>query len=704
MIDYQKELNPEQRKVISEGNGPCLVLAGAGSGKTRAITYRVAYLLEQGVQPDEILLVTFTNKAAREMMNRVETLTHDQMKLPWSGTFHHISYRILKKYATLLGYKNNFTVLDNEDSLDLLKLCLKAEGIERTKRRFPSPSVLRAIISYARNAERPISEVLEEKHPNWSDLTDTILRIAEEYTRRKKEANTLDFDDLLVNLYLLLLNNERVRKLYAEQFKYILVDEYQDINKIQASIIRLLASINWNVLVVGDDAQSIYSFRAADIKNILDFETMYQEARVFRLETNYRSTPDILDVANVVIARNQHQYQKKLRSLRDRFTKPEVCAFVDQMEEAKFIAERILELRDEGIPLPCMAVLFRAAFHSQALELELTKRNISYEYRGGVRFFERAHVKGVLAYLRVFYNKNDVIAWSRVLNMQIGIGPATAVRIIEMVKYISENQVDISDTIEVQNSESPRQIVNELPPRAQIGWNNFIQVWNKLQKADGTPAGLINAILDSKYVEYLELEYPDYRERIQDIEQLIWLAERDSNLHHFLAESALQEQYALSNTQNVQSDEEKIVLSTIHQAKGLEWEAVFILNVSAGQFPNSRAVNTENGLEEERRLFYVAITRAKKYLYLTYPLTGNMGSDLQGQSQFLNEIDSDLITENSLPNTPAGLVFSDLNNNIDDIKYVAEDESFGISSSRMRNKPLASRNPKRSFLKEIDDL
>ena len=671
MINYKKELNEEQLKVITEGDGPCLVLAGAGSGKTRTITYRVAYLLEQGIAPENILLVTFTNKAAKEMMDRVQLITGGQIRLPWSGTFHHIGYRMLRKYAPLLGYKNNFTVLDSQDSLDLIKLCLKGEGIDRKEKRFPSPKVLQSVISYARNAETTIEDVLDLKHPNFLPIAETIRRIADEYRKRKLESNSMDFDDLLVNWYLLLLKSESARNKYAEQFKYVLVDEYQDTNKIQASIINLLASKHHNLLVVGDDAQSIYSFRAADIQNILAFEKKFTDAKIFKLETNYRSTPNILNVANCVIANNVEQYKKELKAKLDSFTKPEVHPFADVREEANFICDRILELREEGVEMKKIAVLFRAAYHSQALEMELMKRDIPYDYRGGIRFFERAHIKDALAYLRIINNLDDTVAWSRVLNMQVGIGPVAVDKILLGLKSVS----DISDL---------ESLGSLLPARAQIGWNDFLQVYNEVVKAERKPGVLIRAILDSKYVEYLENEYPDYRERIQDLEQLSFFADKTEELSRFLAEASLQESYTASKANAENHDDEKIVLSTVHQAKGLEWEAVFVLNLSAGQFPNDRALKDLNGLEEERRLFYVAVTRAKKYLHLTYPILGGFGSVMQGPSMFIEEIDRDLIDLNTIGGETS---FYDPSDSDDDISYEAWDD----------DKPT-------SFLKGLGDL
>ncbi|MBI5222355.1 MAG: ATP-dependent helicase [Candidatus Magasanikbacteria bacterium] len=689
MLDYTKDLNPEQLKVVTSAEGPCLVLAGAGSGKTRVITYRVAYLLEKGVKPENILLVTFTNKAAREMVGRVAHLTpypspckgegnSRPSLLPWSGTFHHIAYKVLKKYCSFLNYKNKFSVLDSDDSLNLIKQCLKDEGIDRTVRRFPSPAVLQSIISYARNAETTIEDVLDLKHPHFLQLADTIKNIADNYEKKKKAANVMDFDDLLVNWLKLLEQSEKIRQKHQEQFQYILVDEYQDTNKIQASIIKILAAKHGNLLVVGDDAQSIYSFRAAEIKNILEFEKDYPrlsggqaEAKIFRLETNYRSTPEILNLANDIISNNINQYQKELRSAQDKFVRPEVCSFDNGEEEAVAIADRAEELLSEGIEPRDIAVLFRAAHHSQALEMELMKRGIAYDYRGGVRFFERAHVKDVLAYLRILNNPTDEIAWRRVLNMQVGIGEATIEAILGGLRT-TDHGLHLSN----------------IPVRAQVGWNDFLQIFRPLQNAADAGIGdLIRIIMESKYQEYLENEYPDYRERLQDLEQLAAFADKVEDLDTFLAESSLQENFrgVSVETQNFASlHDGKIILSTIHQAKGLEWKAVFIINVSNGQFPNERAMREDGGLEEERRLFYVAVTRAKKHLHVSYLLSGAFGGSAGGPSFFLEEINKDLVDGDvSVP------VFD--NDEPEEIIYVDEE------------KPKRSFKPG-SFLRSVDEL
>lgn len=676
-MDFAKELNSEQLEAVLHGDGPCLVLAGAGSGKTRTITYRVAYLLEHGISPENILLVTFTNKAADEMISRVQLLVGSQNRLPWAGTFHHIAYRILRIYAPVLGYNNNFSILDSDDSETIIKLCAKPFKSDTSRLKFPSARVLQSIISFARNSELSIADVLELKFPQWRIWAEQIATVAYEYSVKKKEANTMDFDDLLVNL-LALLHQEKILKKYSEQFKYILVDEYQDTNKIQSSIIRKLASAHGNVLVVGDDAQSIYSFRAADIANILRFEHEYAAAKVFKLETNYRSSQEILAVANDVILNNRKQYKKELKTLYKGGDKPALYPKMDQADEAEFVTGKILQLLDTGVPANEIAVLFRASHHSQLLEMELVKAGITYDYRGGLRFFERAHVKDVLAYLRILNNLTDTAAWMRVLMHEEGIGPAAATKIVQALKKI-ENIEDVKDV-------GPKL----LGEKAKNGWNNFVQIWEALLTVSRTNvAGLIEAVLNSPYKDYLETEFIDSRDRLADIKQLRVFAEKYDELEQFLAEASLQEGFgAKMGNQNRDNAGSKIVLSTIHQAKGLEWTAVFIINLSSGAFPSDRSLQEENGLEEERRLFYVAITRAKKYLYLSYPMAGgSFGDSLAGPSLFLGEISSDLLDDHSLLSSGNGLVLDDEDAGV---TYIDEDKPLRIKPG--------------SFLRGIDDL
>ncbi|MEK9130592.1 MAG: ATP-dependent helicase [Patescibacteria group bacterium] len=632
-IDYQKELNEEQLQVVLGGDGPCLVLAGAGSGKTRTITYRVAYLLECGVRPDEILLLTFTNKAAKEMMGRVEELMEGHPTGLWGGTFHSIANRILRQYANVIGYNPNFTIMDHDDSTDMVKYCIRDLKIDTKARRFPSPAVLHSIISYSRNASRSIADVIENKYGNFFDLIPTIERIAEVYETRKKTANSMDFDDLLLLLSSLLNTNDAVRESLARRFRYVLVDEFQDTNVIQAGIVRNLCSVHGNLLVVGDDAQSIYSFRAAEIKNILKFPETYSGAKTFRLQTNYRSTPEILGLANAVIEQNVDQFQKELKAVRPGFDKPSVVPTSDARQEAQYITEQILQLRDKGTDLKNIAVLFRAAHHSQALEMELSRRDIPYEYRGGMKFFERAHVKDVVAYLRVIANPKDSMAWIRVLSHQVGIGAVTAGKIADVAQSF--------ENIESFIGADPSGFASG---KSGTGWRALTNNIERMLKTDRFPSSLVRAVAGSSYQDYLEAEYPNYAERLEDIEQFAIFAEQYTNLTTFLEEVTLKDDYAAAQEEGF--EEEKMVLSTIHQAKGLEWDAVFVINLTDGAFPHPRALGEEGGLEEERRLFYVAATRARRQLFLTYPITsGYETMEIRQPSMFLDEIPKSLIEE-----------------------------------------------------------
>lgn len=684
MIDYSKELNEEQLAVVYKGDGPCLVLAGAGSGKTRTITYRVAHLLEKGIKASQILLLTFTNKAAFEMAKRVGELTardktlsksSEGVKLPWSGTFHSIANKILRQNAHFVGYEKNFTILDKDDSDSLIRLAIKNHKGEKEGKRFPSVSAVGNIISYATNSELPLEDVVEAKNPDWMEYLPNLTAIRAEYTKTKKESNSMDFDDLLVNL-ILVLQVRAVREKYQNQFKYILVDEYQDTNKLQASIIKHLVSDNKNILVVGDDAQSIYSFRAADVSNILQFEKTYQGARVFRLETNYRSFSQILDLANGVIANNLNQYPKKLRAILQGGIMPVLKPTFDQTGEAKFIVdklEKLIEKEDEKD----VAVLFRASHHSQPLELELVRRGISYDYRGGLRFFARAHIKDVLAYLRIFHNQADTSAWLRLLLHEEGVGPAGAMKIVALATK-AQNMTELKDIGEV------------LGAKSKIGWNNFLDIYKDVAECSGNPNAMIEAVRKSSYANYLVVEYIDGANRLDDIGQLATFAKQYSNLEDFLAEASLVENFDIKNNAQKNNTEHQVVLSTIHQSKGLEWDSVFIINLSSGAFPNDRALREEKGLEEERRLFYVAITRAKKNLFLSYPMSGGgFGDSASGPSLFIDEINPILLDDQSIVATNLLTSFDDLDA---DVRYIPDDDE----------KPFYIRPG--SFLRDIEDL
>ncbi|MGH7991078.1 MAG: ATP-dependent helicase, partial [Limisphaerales bacterium] len=420
-IDYARELNPQQLAAVTAPPGPALVIAGAGSGKTRTLTYRVAYLLEQGIPADRILLLTFTNKAAAEMMRRVSDLIGTELRALWGGTFHSIGARILRTHAEALGYHRDFTILDRDDSKDLIKACVADAGIETKGTHFPKPEVLNEIFSLAINTHKTTDEILETQFSYFEQFAAQISELAKSYAKRKRATNAMDFDDLLALWLKLLQENADAREMYQRRFQFILVDEYQDTNKLQGDLIDLLAARTKNVTVVGDDAQSIYAWRGANFLNILDFPKRYPNAKVFKIETNYRSTPEILKVANAAISANRNQFTKNLTPARKSGLKPALVACMNAAQQSTFIAQRVLELRDEGVNMNQTAVLYRSHFHALELQLELTKRQIPFSITSGIRFFEQAHIKDATAYLKFVANPRDEIAFKRLAQLFPGI-------------------------------------------------------------------------------------------------------------------------------------------------------------------------------------------------------------------------------------------------------------------------------------------
>ena len=421
-IDYARELNPQQCAAVTAPPGPALVIAGAGSGKTRTLTYRVAYLLEQGIPPDRILLLTFTNKAAGEMMRRVNDLLGQELNTLWGGTFHSIGNRVLRTHAQLLGYGRDFTIMDREDAKHLIATCIAEAEIDVKATRFPKPEVLGDIFSLALNKQKSVAEIIGTEYGYFDTLAPQIEDVWKRYVARKLATNAMDFDDLLVLWLKLLQEHADVRELYQRRFQFILVDEYQDTNKLQSDLIDLLGERTKNVMVVGDDAQSIYAWRGANFQNIIRFPDRYPGAKVYKIETNYRSTPEILTVANAAIAANVAQFAKELAPARKSGMKPVLVACQDAAQQAAFVAQRALELRDEGVALNNMAVLYRSHFHALELQLELTRRNIPFSITSGIRFFEQAHIKDVTAYLKLVTNPRDELAFKRLVLLLPGIG------------------------------------------------------------------------------------------------------------------------------------------------------------------------------------------------------------------------------------------------------------------------------------------
>jgi DNA helicase-2/ATP-dependent DNA helicase PcrA len=660
---YRDELNEEQYAVATAPPGAALVIAGAGSGKTRAITYRVAYLVEQGVAPARIVLATFTNRAAREMLRRVEQLAGsgtDAARRVWGGTFHRIANLILRRHAEAIGYTSNFSILDSEDARDFLAVCVEEAGVDTRARRFPKAEVLQDIISYATNTDRPIEDVVPRRYPFFEPLAQQIRRVDRVYMERKRERNLMDYDDLLLNWKRLMIESDAVAHLYQEQFEHVLVDEYQDTNRLQAEIVDLLAVRHRNVMVVGDDAQSIFAFRGASVEGISEFPGRYPEARVYRLETNYRSTPEIVAVANTAIAANRRQFPKTLRSARPSAGLPPAlipCRDADQ--QAAFVASRVLELRDEGVPLDEIAVLYRSHYHSLELQLELTRRGIPYTVRSGVRFFEQAHIKDVISYLRLTANPRDELAWKRVLRLIPNVGPATANRVWERVAYAPD----------------PLALVlgggaDAAATRRGTGWAEFRALLEDLTRPElrTSPGRQIETVLARGYEAHLKATYENAEARLEDLRQLALYSSRYSSTEEFLSELALlsTERYGAPQALTAEDvieggdEDEVLALSSVHQAKGLEWRAVFIIWAADGKFPSPRSLRDAEGEEEERRLWYVALTRAKDQLYISYPLMVtdyNRQSILQRPSRFVTEVPPDLYEiwslEEDAPSLPA---------------------------------------------------
>jgi DNA helicase-2/ATP-dependent DNA helicase PcrA len=644
LVNYRGDLNDEQYEVVTAGGGPLLVIAGAGSGKTRAATYRVARLIETGAAPSNILLVTFTNKAAREMLHRVEHLVQSDVRKVWGGTFHSIGNRILRRHAQSIDYQPNFTILDTEDAKELIESSIQEAGIDLKARRFPKAEVIADIISFANNRDTTLHDCLARNYPHFEPLAAQIERVDRIYQARKLERNSMDYDDLLANWKRLLEEKPEICRVWAEQFEHILVDEYQDTNKIQAEIIDLLGARHRNVMVVGDDAQSIFGWRGAHFANMYSFKDRYPDAQEFRLETNYRSRPEIVLLANATIRNNRKQLPKNLRAARESAgAMPALVPASDVEQQAAFVASRILELREEGAPLSEMAVLYRSHWHALELQLELVRRDIPYVVRSGVRFFEQAHVKDVISYLRLIVNPHDELAWKRVLKLIPRVGNATANRIWERIAVASEPLALVcrSDF--------------DARPRSVDSWQEFVRLIERLIGPEflDRPGAQIELILASGYEELLQNTYENADLRAEDLRQLANYAARFDSTQEFLSELALVNTERFGAPQGTTGEDvimggdedEKLVLSSIHQAKGLEWREVFLIWAADGKFPSARSLRDAESEEEERRLFYVAITRAKDELYVCYPLVVTDWSRqtvIQRPSRFVSEVPMEL--------------------------------------------------------------
>jgi DNA helicase-2/ATP-dependent DNA helicase PcrA len=642
-INYAAELNEQQLAAVTAPPGPALVIAGAGSGKTRTLTYRVAFLLEQGIPPDRILLLTFTNKAAKEMMRRVADLVGQEISELWGGTFHSIGNRILRIHAPRLGYGRDFTILDREDADDLISTCVTDVRIEAEKHLFPKAAVLADIFSMAANTQKSLEEIISWQHDDFLGQIKEIEAVLEAYRKRKLATNSMDFDDLLVLWLKLLQEHADVREQFQKRFQFVLVDEYQDTNRLQSDVIDILAEKQHNLMVVGDDAQSIYAWRGANYENILRFPDRYPKATTYKIEVNYRSTPEILQLANATIAHNVRQFPKELTAAKKPGIKPVLAPCEDTSQQAAFVAQRVLELHEEGVNLNDMAVLYRAHFHAMELQMELTRRGIPFTVTSGIRYFEQVHIKDVSAYLKLVMNPRDEISFKRLAKMLPGVGPKAADKL-----WQSYLQLVPADTTGFALAPALQSCARLAPKKAAVGWTQFAITISQVEapKAKGVVHDMIRTVIEAGYEDYLKANYENYRTRLEDLQQFAVMGRQYTNLQEFLSQLALLSN-AETETQDANASEDRLRLSTIHQAKGLEFDVVFVIMLCDGLFPSNRALDLPDGEEEERRLMYVALTRARNELYLSYPLLrmsyDRSSPERQMASRFIREMPTELM-------------------------------------------------------------
>ena len=632
-VDYERDLNPAQLEAVKIKEGAVLVIAGAGTGKTKTLTYRVARLIEDGVNPENILLLTFTKKAAAEMLNRASAVLDDRCERVAGGTFHSFANTVLRKYSRILGLKNNFTIMDSADAQDVINH-ITGKLYPKKEKRFPKKSTILEIYSKSVNKEIPTKKIIESEFSQFEHCTEQIIEIHKAYVNYKRENSLFDYDDLLLYLKFLMEDNENIRKKLSNQYKYILVDEYQDTNTLQADLIKLLSSEHNNVMAVGDDAQSIYSFRGANYRNIMDFPKLFSakgEVKIIRLEQNYRSTQPILNLTNVIIEKAKEKYKKTLFTERESDNMPAlICAKNTQME-AEFISQRVLELLDEGEELSDICVLARNSRMSYNLEIELSKRNIPFVKYGGMKFMETAHIKDIIAHLRVILNPDDEVSLTRILLLLKGVGTQTVNSIVPNLKNHT-----VLDT-------------KLLPDKLSKKSKTFRPLFDVIQAQRISDKRLEDIVeeLINYYRPILKDKYDDYPKREKDLEHFLYLSSQYKKLESFLSDLALEPpDSSVAGVEDNNKKDDCLVISTIHSAKGLEWDTVFIISAVDGRFPSTYAFNSPEELDEELRLMYVATTRAKNNLYITYPVDMfdyATGIVLSKPSRFLDDIGDDIL-------------------------------------------------------------
>lgn len=639
-IQYKKELNPSQLEAVNFTQGPLLVIAGAGSGKTRTLTYRVARLVEKGVAPGSILLLTFTRKAAQEMLKRATELLDDRCKRVAGGTFHSFAYAVLRKHAYKVGFKHGFSIIDRGDSEDLISMMRKSMTGTTKSGSLPRKQTLANIFSRAVNKDVSVEDIILNDYPQFFHHLEVIHEISKAYQRQKAEHNFMDYDDLLIYLEMLLKEHNDVRDDISQTYQYLMVDEYQDTNKIQAEIIYLLAGTHENVMVVGDDSQSIYAFRGANFENIMRFPEIFPKTRTIHLEENYRSVEPILKLTNVIIERAKRKYSKNLFTRKPGGALPLLIKAQSENSQSRFVTQKIQKLYESGLPLSQMAVLFRASFHSFDLEIELAREGIPFVKVGGFKFVESAHIKDVLAHLKILFNPYDRISWYRILLLLDQVGPKTALDIYETILSKKSGYIGFVKT-KLKDSRS----------------KDLDKLKNFFADIDSRPLSVarMGEAVVKYYLPILRKKYDDHPKRTRDLEHLVTIMERYHHLEPFLTDMALEPPNTSSNDTLLSGDpgDDRLILSTVHSAKGLEWHTVFIIWALDGRFPSIHAIHDETDLEEELRLIYVAATRAKENLFFTYPAQiydRISGMVLNRPCRFIDNIPDDILHKLSVPN------------------------------------------------------
>ncbi len=617
------QLNSPQYEAVRTTEGPVLVIAGAGSGKTRTLVYRVAHLLNEGVAPERILLLTFTRKAAQEMLWRAGQLLNESCSGVVGGTFHSIANMLLRRHGNYLGFGSSFTIIDRADAEGIVNLLKSSLGFTGKDKQFPTKRVLLNMISGSVNKSKPLEDIIFEHYSHLSDHLDDILSLRDHYASFKMDHGLMDYDDLLVNWKRLLEEAPEARQQISSRFSHIMVDEYQDTNLIQADIVRLMAAEHNNVMVVGDDSQSIYSFRGADFYNIMRFPKTFEDTTVIKLEENYRSTQPILSLTNDIIRNSAEKYTKTLFSNIEGDFLPQLYGGFDERAEASFVAKKIDELHKAGTPLEHIAVLFRSGFHSYKLEVELGNLGFDFEKRGGLKLTESAHMKDVLSFMRVLANPHDTLSWNRIFLQLDKVGPKTAQK--------------ITTTIAAQDDAFTALAEYPAAPAWKKGVQKLTKLFSRMRGRNNTPGALFEIVMEYYEPLFQQIYRDDYPKRQKDLEQLKGIMASYEDLQSFIDETTLDPPDTGTENDYVG---ERLILSTIHSAKGLEWDVVFVIGLADGRFPHSAAIVGDQW-EEERRLFYVASTRAKKKLYLCYPKE-MMSSDRRfkrvGMSPFLKEL------------------------------------------------------------------